>query len=77
MSTTLTIKSPLPFQTFQVGGASVTTDAHGLTTVTAGSDLAKTLIDFGWTVVAALPTVDPHVSGAVWNNAGTLAISAG
>lgn len=77
MSITLTMKSPLPFQTFKVGAASVTTDAQGLTTVTAGSDMAKALIDFGWTIVAALPTADPHVSGAVWNNAGTLAISAG
>ena len=24
-----------------------------------------------------LPTVDPHVVGAVWNNAGVLTISAG
>lgn len=24
-----------------------------------------------------LPTVDPHVNGALWNNAGTITISAG
>lgn len=24
-----------------------------------------------------LPTADPHIAGAVWNNAGVLAISAG
>jgi hypothetical protein len=77
MSTTLTIKSPSPLQSFQVGTTTITTDAHGLVTVPAGSDVAKTLIDYGWTVIAALPTVDPHVSGAVWNNGGTLTISAG
>jgi hypothetical protein len=73
----LTIKSPSPLQTFQVGTTTITTDAHGLVTVAAGSDVAKALISYGWTVIAALPAVDPHVAGAVWDNAGTLAISAG
>ena len=78
MSDTLTFKSPLPGQTFHLTADNrVTTDAAGLCTVPAGSDLARTLIGFGWTIVAAVPTVDPHVNGAVWNNGGTLAISAG
>jgi hypothetical protein len=78
MSSILTFKSPLPLQTFQVGAANkVTSDANCLCAVPAGSELAKALIDFGWSLVAAVPTVDPHVSGAVWNNGGTLTISAG
>jgi hypothetical protein len=78
MSSTLTFKSPLPLQTFQVGAANkVTTDANCLCTVPAGSELATALINFGWHVITAVPTVDPHVSGAVWNNGGTLTISGG
>ena len=75
---TLTFKSPLPNQTHQLTADNqVTTDAAGLCTVPAGSEMARALISFGWTIVAAVPTADPHVAGAVWNNGGTLAISAG
>jgi hypothetical protein len=78
MSTTLTVKSPLPCQTLKRGPIDeVTSDEHGLATVTAGSELAKAVIGCGWTVVAALPTVDPGVAGTLWNNGGTLTISAG
>lgn len=31
----------------------------------------------GTTNVFVVPTVDPGVAGALWNNAGTLAVSAG
>jgi hypothetical protein len=31
----------------------------------------------GWVVITALPTVDPHVAGAIWNSSGTVVISAG
>ena len=27
--------------------------------------------------VIIIPTADPHVAGAIWNNSGTLAVSAG
>ena len=27
--------------------------------------------------VIVIPTADPHVAGAIWNNAGTLSVSAG
>ncbi len=77
MSTILTFKSPLPLQTFQVGADKVTTDANGLCTLPAGSEMAKTIIAFGWSIVAALPMADPHVAGAIWNSSGTIAISAG
>jgi hypothetical protein len=74
----ITFKSPAPLQTIQLGADNkITTDADGLCTVPASIELAKALIAFGWTIVAALPTVDPHVNGAIWNNGGTLAISAG
>jgi hypothetical protein len=53
------------------------TDANGLCTAEEGSDLARRLIALGWTIVAPLPTSDPKVGGAIWNNGGPLAISAG
>jgi hypothetical protein len=75
---TQTLLSPAPLQTVQVGGISITSDSHGLATgVVPGSDMAKTLHALGWALVSALPSVDPHVAGAPWNNAGTIAISAG
>jgi hypothetical protein len=78
MSNALTFKSPQPFQTFQVNAATnLVTDANGLCTAEEGSDLARRLIALGWTIVAPLPTSDPKVGGAIWNNGGTLAISAG
>ena len=76
--TTLTFKALAPLQSFQIGSVNVTADANGLiTNVAPGSDIAKTLLAFGCHLIAAVPTVDPHVSGAVWNNSGTLTISAG
>jgi hypothetical protein len=73
MSTTMVMKSPLPSQQFDT----VKSDENGLCVVAAGSDLAKGMISCGWQVITALPTVDPHVAGAIWNNGGTIAISAG
>lgn len=43
------------------------------TDVTVGGDLTAT----GTANVIVIPTSDPGVAGAIWNNAGTLAISAG
>jgi hypothetical protein len=77
MSTTLTIKAQAPYQSFQIGTFTVTADANGLISVPAGSDQVKALLNFGCVVIHALPTVDPHVNGALWNNNGTLTISAG
>jgi hypothetical protein len=67
------MKSPLPLQTID----NVQSDANGLVTVRAGSDLAKSMMSQGWVVITALPTVDPHVAGAIWNSSGTVVISAG
>jgi hypothetical protein len=78
--TTLTIKTPLPGQSFQVGTVHAQSDANGLITdVAAGSELAKMLISYGCTVVTPMipPSTDPQIVGALWNNNGTLAISAG
>ncbi|MGX9144986.1 hypothetical protein [Mesorhizobium sp. 128a] len=37
----------------------------------------KITIESGGTVIVTLPTADPHVVGALWNNAGTVTVSAG
>jgi hypothetical protein len=61
----------LPVKTLHVKKASsldngaITTDGHG--NLTAAS--------FKGPVI--LPSVNPHIAGALWNNDGTLAISAG
>lgn len=63
------------------GFQSVTKNATtGVVTVTAtfGAATSVTTISAtGTTNVIVIPTVDPAVAGAIWNNAGTLAISAG
>jgi len=43
------------------------------TTITASGNLAAT----GAANVIVIPTSDPGVAGAIWNNAGTLSVSAG
>ena len=43
------------------------------TTVTATGNVTAT----GTANVIVIPTSDPAVAGAIWNNAGTLAVSAG
>lgn len=52
----------------------------GAVTVTAtfGANTSVTNISAtGTSNVIVIPTVDPGVAGAIWNNAGTLAVSAG
>ena len=49
------------------------TGAVTATTVTATGTLTATATDN----VIVIPTSDPGVAGAIWNNGGTLAISAG
>ena len=48
-----------------------TVAASGTLAVTGNSTLS------GTANVIIIPTVDPAVAGAIWNNAGTLAVSAG
>lgn len=47
--------------------------AVAATTITASGNVTLS----GTANVIIIPTVDPAVAGAIWNNAGTLAISAG
>jgi hypothetical protein len=54
------------------------TGAVAATTVTASStlDVTGNATLSGTANVIIIPTSDPGVTGAIWNNAGTLAISA-
>lgn len=45
--------------------------------VTSTNGFVGTVTATGTTNVIVLPTSDPGVAGAIWNNAGTVAISAG
>jgi hypothetical protein len=49
------------------------TGAVAATTITASGNATLS----GTANVIIIPTVDPEVAGAIWNNGGTLAISAG
>ena len=55
------------------------TGAVAATTITASSTLGVTgnATLSGTANVIIIPTSDPSVAGAIWNNGGTLAISAG
>jgi hypothetical protein len=61
------------------GFVGAVTGAVTATTVTASGTLAVTGNSTlsGTANVIIIPTVDPAVAGAIWNNAGTLAVSAG
>ena len=54
------------------------TGAVAATTVTASStlDVTGNATLSGTANVIIIPTSDPGVTGAIWNNAGTLAVSA-
>lgn len=41
----------------------------------SGEQLNAVLVKY--TQTGALPTTDPHVKGALWNNSGTITVSAG
>lgn len=49
------------------------TGAITATTISASGNVSLT----GTGNAIVLPTADPHVAGAVWNNSGVFAISAG
>ena len=61
------------------GFVGAVTGAVTATTVTASSTLDVTgdATLSGTANVIIIPTSDPGVAGAIWNNAGTLAVSAG
>ena len=54
----------------------VTGNVTGAVTATTISASGNATLS-GTANVIIIPTVDPGVAGAIWNNAGTLAISAG
>lgn len=56
---------------FQGAVTATTIDASGDATILG--ELSAT----GTANVIVIPTSDPGVAGAIWNNAGTLAVSAG
>lgn len=58
-------------QTTFTGPVSSTNGFVGAVTSTASVSLT------GTANVLVIPTSDPGVAGAIWNNAGTLAVSAG
>lgn len=57
------------------GVTSAPADAPCLTA--DGANGATVALDAGGLPVVNLPSADPHIAGALWNNAGTPAISAG
>ena len=62
---------------FQTVTKNATTGAITVTATLGPATSVTTISATGTTNVIVIPTVDPHVAGAIWNNAGTLAISAG
>jgi hypothetical protein len=52
-------------------------DADNIAFRASGSAGATVALDAGGLTIINLPTVDPGIAGALWNNAGTPAISAG
>ena len=57
----------------QNGFVGALTGAVVATTISASGDATLS----GTANVIVIPTADPHVVGAIWNNSGTLAVSAG
>lgn len=62
---------------FQTITKNATTGAITVTATFGTATSVSTISATGATNVIVIPTVDPAVAGAIWNNAGTLAISAG
>jgi hypothetical protein len=55
-------------------------DADGTKTLTVGSDQVKffpNIVDDGTNVIVTLPTEDPLIAGALWNDEGIVTVSEG
>ena len=48
--------------------------AHAMSPLATEADVVKAISN---TTPLVLPTTDPLVAGAIWNNAGTITVSAG
>lgn len=74
------VRSENGFQTISVnattGAVSTTATLGAATSVTTLAVSGNSTLS-GSANVIIIPTSDPAVAGAIWNNAGTLAISAG
>lgn len=74
------VRSANGFQTISVnattGAVSTTATLGAATSVTTLAVSGNSTLS-GSANVIIIPTSDPAVAGAIWNNAGTLAISAG
>lgn len=74
------VRSEGGFQTITknatTGAVTVTATLGTATSVTSLAVSGNSTLS-GTANVIIIPTVDPAVAGAIWNNAGTLAISAG
>jgi hypothetical protein len=66
-----TFSGPVTSTNGFIGAVTATGVASGELAVTGDSDL------LGAANVIVIPTVDPAVAGAIWNNAGVLSVSAG
>lgn len=62
---------------FQTVTKNATTGAVTVTATFGAATSVDTISATGSTNVLVIPTADPHVVGAIWNNGGTLAVSAG
>lgn len=74
------VRSENGFQTISVNattGAVSTTATLGATTSVTTLAVSGNSTLSGSANVIIIPTSNPNVAGAIWNNAGTLAISAG
>lgn len=73
-----TFQGPVRSQNgFQSVSVSAVTGAVTVDATFGTATSVDTISATGATNVIVIPTVDPAVAGAIWNNAGTLAISAG
>ena len=74
------VRSENGFQTVSVSattGAVTTTATIGTATSVTTLAVSGNSTLSGTANVIIIPTVNPAVAGAIWNNAGTLAVSAG
>lgn len=74
------VRSENGFQTISINsttGAVTTTATFGASTSITTLAVSGNSTLSGSANVIVVPTADPHVVGALWNNAGTLSVSAG
>jgi hypothetical protein len=68
------VRSQNGFQSISINSS---TGAVTVNATFGAATTVSTISATGATNVIVIPTADPHVVGAIWNNGGTLAVSAG